>query len=486
MLSQFTPKKFKFYIVVDPVHKFLVPMAPNKTVGDLIEEVKVRLRKKCSIASSNHNPSIKRQQHNKPPEPPNTRHCQLDIDALSTMYWVDAQSLKPQHVYVILQATDRLQKILHVYRAEITNKVKIKQFYWYITASPTSVLRIANLKPMEIAQPPNEIRQKYHRNTPFLYPGFYFNFFIAKKYHGPNHQEKRKQIELYRQQRLQTKYHLNSPIPKNHMKTQHNTSYTMCNKETITNNRGRFVTANAMNEIRHHRQHNTCQNTDTQQIEDSKTMKGNASNRNELHFFPKQSMISDVNNTIAYTQTSQRIQHVPKTDHIFYNTSNNEFNDIPSYLLDDMDHNWSYLYHSFDFKYLLVLCFACRCLNGGGNLSQAQYVKLGESAKLRQLTDEEFDICIQKSVGLNCTHLKETINILAKQNDNYYINFERMIVYDCLVHLVSDGFEDKRLQILRICSQFGTVNELSPLEIGCIIQMYQTESQLLNVYRHLF
>ena len=89
-------------------------------------------------------------------------------------------------------------------------------------------------------------------------------------------------------------------------------------------------------------------------------------------------------------------------------------------------------------------------------------------------------------MGLNCHHVGETISILSKQNDDYYVNFERMIVYDCLVHLASDGFEQRRLEILRICSQFGTVNRLSPVEIACIIQMYETEYQLLNVYRHLF
>ncbi len=67
-----------------------------------------------------------------------------------------------------------------------------------------------------------------------------------------------------------------------------------------------------------------------------------------------------------------------------------------------------------------------------------------------------------------------------------HVNFERIIVYDCLVHLASDGFEQQRLDILRICSQFGTVSQLSPVEIACIIQMFLTEYQLLNVYRHLF
>ena len=44
---------------------------------------------------------------------------------------------------------------------------------------------------------------------------------------------------------------------------------------------------------------------------------------------------------------------------------------------------------------MLLLCFVCRCLNKG-ELTESHHAKLGESAKIRQLTDEEFAICIDK------------------------------------------------------------------------------------------
>ena len=80
----------------------------------------------------------------------------------------------------------------------------------------------------------------------------------------------------------------------------------------------------------------------------------------------------------------------------FESLEDKQFENIPSYLLNDnFDSRWSYLYHSFDFKYMLLLCFVCRCLNKG-ELTESHHAKLSESAKIRQLTDEEFAICINK------------------------------------------------------------------------------------------
>ena len=88
---------------------------------------------------------------------------EVDIDSLTTMYWVDAQTLKPKHIYVILRGTDKLQKLLKTYKSSITSDTKLTQFYWFIARSPSQVLNIANLRPMEIRMAPEEIRQKYHR-----------------------------------------------------------------------------------------------------------------------------------------------------------------------------------------------------------------------------------------------------------------------------------------------------------------------------------
>ena len=199
------PKKFQFYVVVDPANKLLVPLATNKTVDDLIDVVKKRLRKKA--IRNNNNPRFIPTVNNKynydsnlnvddgnmqtmdnetnphhqqnsiqnndklmhiTPSPltvntDNNTNNEIDIDSLTTMYWVDAQTLKPKHIYVILRGTDKLQKLLKTYKSMITSDTKLTQFYWFIARSPSQVLNIANLRPMEIRMAPEEIRQKYHR-----------------------------------------------------------------------------------------------------------------------------------------------------------------------------------------------------------------------------------------------------------------------------------------------------------------------------------
>lgn len=339
------------------------------------------------------------------------------------------------------------------------------------------------------------------QNTPFLYPGFYFNFFIAKKYHGPNHHKKRKEIEVYRQQRLQSKYHLNSPIPINnnrinqvdnfyHANNHNNNNNNMSSNNS--NNRGRYVTSSAISELRHHHnqpqnqnnymqhqhhQHHQHQNnnlistpdqyhhhqhqqyfgpgsnpnsnhnhfhhlggfnnnhnaSNNNRISLPPHLDGNNNNNNHnnqnqshLHFFPKLALLKnsanneanivDINqlqNQVQIQRQQQQQQHHNQNNsnnnqfggnrassgmEMNHNINNNkQFEDIPSYLLNDnnFDARWTYLYHSFDFKYMLLLCFVCRCLNKG-ELTESHHTKLGESAKIRQLTDEEFEICIDK------------------------------------------------------------------------------------------
>ena len=193
------PRKFQFYVVVDPANKFLVPLATNKTVNDLIEVVKTRLRKKAIRNKSNNNNNNRsspspipiddgidndhddENKKNISPSPlttsrinknnnnNNNDQTQIDIDSLSTMYWVDAQTLSPKHIYVILRGTDKLQKLLNTYKSMVSSQLnKITQFYWFIARSPSQVLNIANLRPMEIRMAPEEIRQKYHRVKSFF------------------------------------------------------------------------------------------------------------------------------------------------------------------------------------------------------------------------------------------------------------------------------------------------------------------------------
>lgn len=169
------PKKFKFYVVVDPANKLLVPLATNKTVDDLIDVVKMRLRKKA-FRNNNRSPFIpitnneddNDQSMDNQPLTLNTNNDdndrnEIDIDSLTTMYWVDAQTLSPKHIYVILRGTDKLQKLLNTYKSMINSDSKLSKFYWFCARSPSQVLNIANLRPMEIRMAPEEIRQKYHR-----------------------------------------------------------------------------------------------------------------------------------------------------------------------------------------------------------------------------------------------------------------------------------------------------------------------------------
>ena len=170
-------KKYKFWIVVDPGNKFLVPLATNKTVDNLIEVVKTRLHKKLKSVSQTPISSVNTkvsddniqsvhhvhhsQEASISQTPP---QIQPDIDSLNTMYWVDAQTMKPRHIYVLLRGSDKLQRVLNTYKSMLSNEsFKLKQFYWFIARSPTQVLNIPELKPSAICRAPEEIRQKYHR-----------------------------------------------------------------------------------------------------------------------------------------------------------------------------------------------------------------------------------------------------------------------------------------------------------------------------------
>ena len=225
----------------------------------------------------------------------------------------------------------------------------------------------------------------YIQNTPFLYPGFYFNFFIAKKYHGPNHDEKRKQIEVYRQQRLQSKYHLNSPIP-NHCINNYessifssgqikiNNNNPILQQRNNSNNRGRFITSNAINEMRHiHQQsnnslqnstpdqynhynhHNHRQSTQNQfgnnnqmsssiplhvdgNNSDNNNNNNNTSNmlqpsiggqfhEKELHFFPKMSLINKPANNMSDLMDMSQLQqqHNNNSNHNNNHHHNNHY-----------------------------------------------------------------------------------------------------------------------------------------------------------------
>merc|ERR1712107_861002 len=111
---------------------------------------------------------------------------QLDILSLSTLYWVDAQTFKYEPIFVVLSGKDKLQKILSAYKYSLNNSVKIVNFYWFLGPSPASTLGIPTLDPTDIQTAPDETRQKYHRKTPLLYSGFYFDCFMSKSHYIAN------------------------------------------------------------------------------------------------------------------------------------------------------------------------------------------------------------------------------------------------------------------------------------------------------------
>ena len=363
------PKIFQFFVVMNDGNKLMVPFQTNKTVNNLIEAVKERV-------------------------PQN--------EELDTMYFVDGQSLENEKIFIILSGTERLSKILNAYKAIQSNdSVKLTDFYWFVGRSPFSILHLPKLQAAHIQIAPEEIRQKYHRNTPFLCSGFYFDSFCANQQKIKNPKKKEKE----------TKSKKNNP------------------------NRGRYFTDNAMSELMFY-----------QKAKNEK----NGEKRDEMLLKTAEEELVKERNLIEY---------------------------IPSYVDSD-----NCLFGSFHSKYLLILCSICRRLHRG-ELTKAHKDKLAETAKARNLKSKEFKICIDRSVALSDEHMKETMDILSRQNGK---NLDRMMLYDCLVHLAAEGFEQNKLKIIRICAQFCALIRLSPAECAVIVSMFQTEHELLSVYRHLF
>ena len=134
-----TGKKLEFHVAVGASHKLVVHLMGSQTVHDLIEACKATLR-----GNSNANGSVSFLEHSTPQS-----QTHIDVDALTTLYWVDAESLKHTPVHIVLRDTEVLRKVIASYKTSLATRHRLKNLRWFLGRRPSSELGLPSERALQ-------------------------------------------------------------------------------------------------------------------------------------------------------------------------------------------------------------------------------------------------------------------------------------------------------------------------------------------------
>ena len=449
--NAFNEKK-RFNIVISSKIRIIIAHSVFDNVGSLLKSIQGRINKKYPNICTPYN----------------------------MLYFVDISSFENENIYVMLRNNDILSDILNEYS-------NVNNYFWFpfqykygmyvllfgtfiyflnrmflINSDSKNTLNTNGLRTL-----PKQIRNLTHHTTPLLYPGYYFHAFIGQKYN--------------KIQSLQSQKN----IPKINIMTQ---SYGK--KKQIGLNQTGNVAGN-LDDIK-------TEINDIKMSFNSNIFKSNKSKK-------FQSKVKLKNPIKLFESKSKRIniiqQEPPKFCEILGNNINNIDDDIdiisPECIIFDNPINCEYVpkflmknkntqivFSKFDPKYVLLITFLARIINGGKpSMSQMSIIK--KTCKTRNISVDEFKLIYDKSLLLNCDIVKEILKLLNAQN-KIYNNLINILVMDSIIHVSINNFELNHLRIYKIISQFGVNCGLNPIQLTTLLLLFETEFNLLHLYRHLF